>query len=157
MPSFGSWQPASFADYQALPADAKNLLKDLISILQPYSLHFGYRVANEIGAFVRNALACCEGSAPDIVQAALDAQLAQKVLPKFNGSQASLEEPLRAMLLRLLKGSPVMTGVDATALTAQWLSQNSTALASSSFPLAAVKLATMLRDLQIRGFASFAS
>lgn len=157
MPSFGTWQPASVADYQALPQHAKELLKDLISILQPYSLHFGYRVANEIGAFIGNALACCAGPETEIVQAALDAQLAQKVLPKFNGSQAALEEPLRAMLLRLLKGSPVAASIDASALTAEWLAQNSAALASSFFPLATVKLARMLRDLQIRGFASFAS
>jgi len=73
-------------------------LEELNRILQPYDLHFGYRVLDEIALFVRNAK-----NAPDVVgklsdDEALDYAVLMKVLPKFHGPRQKLEKPLREVL-----------------------------------------------------------
>ncbi|MFA0767829.1 MAG: hypothetical protein OXFUSZZB_001157, partial [Candidatus Fervidibacter sp.] len=65
---------------------------------QPYDLHFGYRVLDEIALFVQNAK-----NAPDVVgrlneDEALDYAVLMKVLPKFHGPRQKLEKPLREVL-----------------------------------------------------------
>jgi len=87
-------------------------LEKLNGILQPYDLHFGYRVLDEIALFVQNAK-----EAPDVVgkldedeekakdkapdkapDKALDYAVLMKVLPKFHGPRQKLEKPLREVL-----------------------------------------------------------
>jgi energy-coupling factor transporter ATP-binding protein EcfA2 len=74
-------------------------LKELNDTLQPYDLHFGYRVLDEIALFVQNAK-----NAPDDVvgrlseDEALDYAVLMKVLPKFHGPRQKLEKPLREVL-----------------------------------------------------------
>ncbi len=73
-------------------------LNNLCQILQPYDLHFGYRVLDEIALFVQNAK-----NAPDVVgnlgdDEALDYAVLMKVLPKFHGPRQKLEKPLREVL-----------------------------------------------------------
>jgi 5-methylcytosine-specific restriction endonuclease McrBC GTP-binding regulatory subunit McrB len=81
--------------------DARNMkeaLNNLNRTLQPYDLHFGYRVLDEIALFVQNAK-----NAPDVVgrlneDEALDYAVLMKVLPKFHGPRQKLEKPLRELL-----------------------------------------------------------
>jgi 5-methylcytosine-specific restriction enzyme B len=82
----------------------KKKLEKLNRTLQPYDLHFGYRVLDEIALFVQNAT-----QAPDDVgkldekeekakDKALDYAVLMKVLPKFHGPRQKLEKPLREVL-----------------------------------------------------------
>jgi hypothetical protein len=82
----------------------KTELEKLNCTLQPYDLHFGYRVLDEIALFVQNAT-----QAPDDVgkldkkeekakDKALDYAVLMKVLPKFHGPRQKLEKPLREVL-----------------------------------------------------------
>jgi hypothetical protein len=79
--------------------DMKEALNNLNRTLQPYDLHFGYRVLDEIALFVQNAT-----QAPDDVvgrlseDEALDYAVLMKVLPKFHGPRQKLETPLREVL-----------------------------------------------------------
>jgi len=80
-------------------------LKELNGTLQPYDLHFGYRVLDEIALFVQNAK-----NAPDVVgrlneDKALDYAVLMKVLPKFHGPRQKLEKPLREVLKWAAKGN----------------------------------------------------
>ena len=82
---------------QAL-GNKKAELEKLNGILQPYDLHFGYRVLDEIALFVQNAI-----NAPDVIgklndNKALDYAVLMKVLPKFHGPRQKLEKPLREVL-----------------------------------------------------------
>jgi len=70
----------------------------LTNLLQPYDLHFGYRVLNEIALFVKYAT-----NAPDVVgkldeNTALDYAVLMKVLPKFHGPRQKLEKPFKEIL-----------------------------------------------------------
>jgi len=91
--------------------DKKAELEKLNGILQPYDLHFGYRVLDEIALFVQNAK-----EAPDVVgklgeneekakDKALDYAVLMKVLPKFHGPRQKLEKPLREVLRWAAKGN----------------------------------------------------
>jgi 5-methylcytosine-specific restriction endonuclease McrBC GTP-binding regulatory subunit McrB len=75
-----------------------NELKELHQKLQPYNLHFGYRVLDEIALFIKYAT-----KAPDKVgklspEDALDFAILMKVLPKFHGPRQKLERPLWLVL-----------------------------------------------------------
>jgi hypothetical protein len=85
--------------------DKKTDLGELNDTLQPYDLHFGYRVMDEIALFVQNAK-----NAPDVVgrlneDKALDYAVLMKVLPKFHGPRQKLEKPLREVLKWAAKGN----------------------------------------------------
>jgi hypothetical protein len=78
--------------------DKKTDLGELNDTLQPYDLHFGYRVLDEIALFVQNAK-----NAPDVVgrlneDEALDYAVLMKVLPKFHGPRQKLEKALWEVL-----------------------------------------------------------
>ena len=69
-------------------------LNELNQILQPYDLHFGYRVLDEIALFIKYAT-----EAPDVVgslskEDSLDFAVLMKVLPKFHGPRQKLDFPL---------------------------------------------------------------
>lgn len=66
------------------------VLVEIFEILKIKNKHFGYRVFNEISAYVRNYLTHLS----DSVVVALDNQILQKVLPKLNGDEDELEEVL---------------------------------------------------------------
>jgi len=77
---------------EPLLAPYRKQLRDLNARLQPYTLHFGYRVADEILLYLWNAYRL---NAPGFgLDVAFDYQIYQKVLPKFHGSEAKLQEPL---------------------------------------------------------------
>ncbi|MFA0759291.1 MAG: hypothetical protein NOOUEUKL_001970, partial [Candidatus Fervidibacter sp.] len=142
---------------QAL-GNKKAELEELNGILQPYDLHFGYRVLDEIALFVQNAI-----NAPDVVGSlnddeALDHAVLMKVLPKFHGPRQRLERPLREVLRWAAKDdAPKWVKETNEAVNLETIAE---ALrnwkAHFRYPNTAKKVLQMLRQLYETGFASFA-
>jgi len=77
-----------------------SVLAELNGVLEPYDLHFGYRVVDEVALFFKNAR---ESQSKGIVEfndddEVFDLALMMKVLPKFHGSLNRLERPLLLVL-----------------------------------------------------------
>ncbi|NVO00720.1 MAG: AAA family ATPase [Geobacteraceae bacterium] len=102
-------------------------LDELLNILEPFHLHFGYRVINEVSHFICHAHGFVDKF--DIKEA-MDIQILQKILPKFHGTQGKLEEPLNK-ILNFCNGETVR------------------------FPRSAQKLTRMLQNLEVQGYTSF--
>ncbi|MBX7132283.1 MAG: EVE domain-containing protein [Fimbriimonadaceae bacterium] len=69
------------------------------AVLARDRLHFGYRVRNEVLAFIEQAGdGGLLGEGEEARRNAFDLQLLQKVLPKLAGSRERLERPLRGLL-----------------------------------------------------------
>jgi 5-methylcytosine-specific restriction endonuclease McrBC GTP-binding regulatory subunit McrB len=73
-------------------------LKELNQILQPYDLHFGYRVLDEIALFIKYAMTSPAEVGKLDEEQALDFAVLMKVLPKFHGPRQKLERPLWLVL-----------------------------------------------------------
>jgi 5-methylcytosine-specific restriction endonuclease McrBC GTP-binding regulatory subunit McrB len=73
-------------------------LKELNQILQPYDLHFGYRVLDEIALFIKYATNAPIEVGKLCPEQALDFAVLMKVLPKFHGPRQKLERPLWLVL-----------------------------------------------------------
>jgi 5-methylcytosine-specific restriction protein B len=95
---FACVEKAPIAAYIVVHPEVRNRLQRLNDLLRPYDLHFGYRVFDEIVAFLaaaeENDLYANLGG----MEAAFDAAVLMKVLPKFHGSRGKLEHPLQAVL-----------------------------------------------------------
>ncbi len=136
----------SRSDYEKAEEDTRSFFIEILDILFPYNLHFGYRVINEISRFVVNAKEAVENCNIDDV---LDIQILQKILPKFHGSQAKLEEPLNKLFMFCARPEH---GVDP-----QHLEYASDRINKERFryPRSAKKLIRMLLNLKTQGYASF--
>jgi 5-methylcytosine-specific restriction endonuclease McrBC GTP-binding regulatory subunit McrB len=87
--------------------DYWQILQDLNRALEPYDLHFGYRVIDEIALFFKNAK---ESEENGIVKfesedEIFDLALLMKVLPKFHGNRKKLEKPLKEVLRECIGSS----------------------------------------------------
>jgi hypothetical protein len=135
--------------------ELRDWLQSLNDRLHPFGLHFGYRVFDEVAAFVAAAgesklFDAIEGTWP-----ALDAAVLMKVLPKFHGSPTKLERPLREMLAWCtdpkasgIAAGPLFHGVEgSTAGVAPGV--------VPALPRTAAQLTLMLRDLASDGFAAY--
>jgi len=95
---FALVEKAVIAAYITTHPEIRNRLQTLNDLLHPYNLHFGYRVFDEIVAFLaaaeENDLYANLGG----MEAAFDAAVLMKILPKFHGSRGKLERPLQAIL-----------------------------------------------------------
>ena len=131
-------------DYQALPSHAKQYIEKIHTILGVYNLHFGYRVANELGRFVTLALEEVGGSCLDD---AVDAQILQKILPKLHGTRAKLEEPLQKIL------AFCRNDTDVYSKNLLWVASDNAS--DFRFPRSGNKIARMLKQLTIQGYTSF--
>jgi 5-methylcytosine-specific restriction endonuclease McrBC GTP-binding regulatory subunit McrB len=109
-------------------------LSELSDMLKEFNMHFGYRVINEVCRFARLAKSHV---APFDQVTALDIQVVQKILPKFHGTQAKLEEPL-GRVLEFAKGSEGGGNAEQVRL-----------------PRTARKVSAMLRTLSVQGYADF--
>jgi len=123
------------------------ILQDMLNILHPYNLHFGYRVVNEVSRFIINTKDMVKKF--DINET-LDVQILQKVLPKFHGSQAKLEEPLKR-LLKFCWLDQTVSGDSFVEADIENVIQNG----HMRFPRSARKLARMIRNLKVQGYTSF--
>ena len=86
------------ADYIDDHPEIRTWLQNLNNLLRPYNLHFGYRVFDEIVSFLAAADESELYEGQGGTDAAFDAAVLMKVLPKFHGSRGKLEAPLRAVL-----------------------------------------------------------
>lgn len=123
--------------------EVRDYLSKILDILHPYNLHFGYRVVNEIARFIGYANAMVENSN---LEETLDIQILQKILPKFHGTQAKLEEPLGKLLA-------FCYGDDAA--DESYLEKAIDYDESARFPRSAQKLARMIGNLKLQGYTSF--
>jgi len=148
------------------------ILKQLNTTLEPYDLHFGYRVVDEIALFFKNAKeswdkGIVEFESKDEI---FDLALLMKVLPKFHGNRKKLEKPL-LLLLKLAKEGTLeredahkkveelfkdIFGVESTqdrkgVVVKELINPSNTYV----FQHTARKVLRMLRQLYEIGFASF--
>lgn len=151
-------------------------LTKLNALLQPHDLHFGYRVFDEIMMFLTNT----EGSSvsgdfgPDGLDAAFDAAVLMKVLPKFHGTRGKLGKPLEKVLWWARAPDNPEAGRQALLDELQntekraslredlrnRIQGGATGEGSDAndfaYPRTALKALRMLHDLYTTGFASFA-
>ncbi|MDK2782454.1 MAG: 5-methylcytosine-specific restriction enzyme [Thermococcaceae archaeon] len=83
------------------------ILIELNKALEPYDLHFGYRVVDEIALFFKNAK---DSEEREIIKfdnddEIFDLALLMKVLPKFHGNRKKLEKPLKEVLRHCITGT----------------------------------------------------
>lgn len=107
------------------------LLFKIFYALEKHKQHFGYRVINEISHYINNYSQYISNSS----LIALDNQIVQKILPKFNGDQEEIESSLTAILNILLEYNKNTENV--------------------CFPKSINKLYDMLKTLRERGFVTF--
>lgn len=154
----------SAADWQALGAleggRLRKVVLDLHDLLRTVNRHFGYRVANEIGRFVRLAAEQGDGE-PASLWAALDLAVLMKVLPKLHGTQQELEE-LLAMLFTFAVTARPEAALDPDLPFDGWLLDGDRlqpppdgALDAPVLPRTAAKLWRMQQRLRRQGFTSF--
>jgi energy-coupling factor transporter ATP-binding protein EcfA2 len=149
---------------QSLATTNRNVMGDLLGIfklLEKYNLHFGYRVINEISLYITNAQNDI-ATYPKLAEEALDFQLLQKVLPKFNGSIQKLWDPFVEILsyIRTTSGTPLQTD-EFSSITTQLFNKDLVNVTDAEYtsvfkyPRTAKKLLNLLRNLENNGFASF--
>jgi energy-coupling factor transporter ATP-binding protein EcfA2 len=132
--------------------DFTSALEDVHGMLAMYNLQFGYRVIDEISAFVGHALDKVEGEPAEVVRAAFDLQLQQKVIPKLSGGR-ELEEPLARLLHYCLEGERGETvDVEAVQATARGRLEPLGGGPPAAYPGSARKLLRMLHRLGDIGF-----
>ncbi|MCD6560080.1 MAG: hypothetical protein J7K57_09510, partial [Palaeococcus sp.] len=136
------------------------ILQQLNKALEPYDMHFGYRVVDEIALFFKNAK---ESSSEDMKiisftndDEIFDLVLLMKILPKFHGNRKKLEIPLKEVLKLCLAEDPKINpselkGQDIVDILKNWKTQRD----SFRFKHTAKKVLRMLRQLYEIGFASF--
>jgi len=147
IPLQGETPFCSKADFIAILKTApsvRKFLSEISSILYPYNLHFGYRVVNEISRYVL----CAHEMVQDFdLEETMDIQILQKILPKFHGTQAKLEEPLEKLLA-------FCTG-DKNLIDESYLQTEISLDREARFPRSTQKLVRMLRNLKVQGYTSF--
>lgn len=121
-------------------------LNELLNILKEFNLHFGYRVVNEISRFICLAKEYI-GKQFDF-DAAFDIQILQKILPKFHGTQAKLEQPLKE-ILRFCYENRQIDNIEDTIEKAVRYDNG------SNYPRSAQKVARMILNLRAQGYTSF--
>lgn len=137
LPAAGETPFCNKTDYtkaQKMDSDTGVHLSKILEILHPHQLHFGYRVVNEIARFILHASDMLQDFK---LEETLDIQIPQKILPKFHGTQAKLEEPLGKLL-------DFCSGVESEVIPE-----------NAPFPRSSQKLARMIRNLKIQGYTSF--
>ena len=151
--SFSSKAPTQFDD-----------LISIFTILKKYNLHFGYRVMNEISQYMINVFEYTDYS--NCATVALDNQILQKILPKIYGAFDKIWSPLTEILGVFFITPLTINTIDVQELI-QILDNNSNGMIGSldlnastassyfKYPKAAMKIMTMLKDLDDTGFATY--
>ncbi|RLF82364.1 hypothetical protein DRN38_00215 [Thermococci archaeon] len=134
------------------------ILNQLNKALEPYDLHFGYRVVDEIALFFKNAK---ESSSEDTKiisftneDEIFDLALLMKILPKFHGNRKKLEKPLKAVFKICLKENQSFEELNSEKII-EMLQNWENERKEFRFPHTAKKVLRMLRQLYEIGFASF--
>lgn len=148
LPVEGETSFCSKTDFTAILKEEPSVheyLSQISGILQLYNLHFGYRVVNEISRYILNAHEMVQNFD---LEEAIDIQILQKILPKFHGTQAKLEEPLLELL-------GFCRDREKGTLDESYTDKAAAYDADALFPRSAQKLARMIRNLKIQGYTSF--
>lgn len=139
--------------------DLRQQLSNLNTRLQPYDLHFGYRVVDEITEFLINAEQSGFFNDLGVDQDPLDAAVMMKVLPKFHGSRTKLEDPLKEILAWCLDprnpNDEQINNIIQTESTSIRDIIQSLLAQPYKYPRTATRVIRMLRSLYVTGFASF--
>ena len=138
---------SDYDDAKGILGNDGALLKEILSILYPYNLHFGFRVIAEVSRFIIKAREMIKDFD---VEDSLDIQILQKILPKFHGSQTRLEEPLKKLVAFCYRRA-VAGDLLPDAEVIEKAIQNR----DFRFPRSARKLSRMLRNLKVQGYTSF--
>ncbi|MDM5360421.1 AAA family ATPase [Peribacillus sp. ACCC06369] len=141
--------------------DVMNDLLEIFKLLEKYNLHFGYRVINEVSLYITNALKDVT-TYQNLAGDALDFQLLQKVLPKFNGSIQKLWDPFVEILsyIRISNATPLQAE-QLNSMTTQLFNKELVKVTNADYtsvfkyPRTAKKLLILLRNLENYGFTSF--
>ncbi|HDN83021.1 MAG TPA: hypothetical protein ENG50_01510 [Candidatus Altiarchaeales archaeon] len=136
------------------------ILQNLKKMLEPYDMHFGYRVVDEIALFFKNAKESQEKrlisfESDDEI---FDLALLMKILPKFHGNRKKLEEPLKEILRICLKeeeNPDELNSENSLEDVIKILQNWETEKQRFKFQHTAKKVLRMLRQLFEIGFASF--
>ncbi|RLI79283.1 hypothetical protein DRP04_09315 [Archaeoglobales archaeon] len=133
-------------------------LNELNKTLEPYDLHFGYRIIDEIALFYKNAKESQEKGVVEFEDdnEIFDLAILMKILPKFHGNRRRLEIPLKSVLKYCLESD---SGLKVDELDSEkvkdllenWQSKQS----EFKFKYTAKKVLRMLRQLYEVGFSSF--
>jgi len=135
-----------FIEALKIDADVGDYLGEILNILHPFNLHFGYRVINEISRYICHANEAIDKSDLNTV---MDIQILQKILPKFHGAQARLEEPLSRLLAACCDDEYEGN------LDDDYLRKASEYNEDARWPRSARKLARMILNLKNQGYTSF--
>ncbi len=98
-------EQAAASHVSSLPEEYRELLASLEGELEPYRLHFCYRVINEISLYLKNAREWV-GEDPSVLDAAFDLCLLHKVLPKLHGNRGGAGGASGPPALLLLRPQP---------------------------------------------------
>ncbi|RLF76659.1 hypothetical protein DRN39_05470, partial [Thermococci archaeon] len=154
------------------------ILQQLNKALEPYDLHFGYRVVDEIALFFKNAkeswragIVAFENNNDEnnINNEIFDLVLLMKILPKFHGNRKKLEKPL-LMFLKMTKEGKLdenkakkksdelwkeIFGEETLSSRAETIVKELENTENYTYKYTAKKVLRMLRQLYEIGFASF--
>lgn len=152
---FARIEKPAIAAYVRENGAVREHLQALNDQLRPYHLHFGYRVFDEIISFLVSAEA---NGLYENTDAAFDAAVLMKVLPKFHGSRGKLEEPLKRVLAWCVAPDApdydriheLLRGVEDSHAAIRALQEQPYRYART-----ATKTGHMLWELYTNGFASF--
>lgn len=146
-PDFREIKLASKKDYLDLRKEAKDVLKQIHSLLAKYNLHFGYRTINEVSLYVNNCLKYIDDSTSTLLKS-LDYQIVQKIFPKLHGGHSKLDLPLRE-LIKILIGSDIdIEKIDLDFV--EQINPNET-----KYPVSVNRIKRLYKNLVLNGFASF--
>ncbi|EWH01935.1 McrB family protein [Halomonas sp. BC04] len=130
-------------------ADPVALLMRVNEILEPAGLHFGYRVRDEVAFYLtlhrEDGLESLDGFS---IEAAMDFQLMQKVLPRIQGSSLSVLKVL-IRLLGLLANKPLDDEAEYSSI------EKEITPSESRYPRSVKKLLFMLQRFHDDGFTSY--
>jgi len=128
-------------------------LAALVRLLEPFHMHFGYRVADEMLVYLLNTRHLDDPAFS--LDAAFDCAMLQKILPRFHGSRARLWQPL-LHLLAFCTGDPSAVTEQAKAWGEMSVERiREQAGPEPRLPRSTAKLLRMLGDLETEGFTSF--
>jgi hypothetical protein len=149
---FARIDKGEIADFVQRHDDVRQSLQHLNTALARFRMHFGYRVFDEIVQYLANN----EANNMESREAAFDQAVLMKVLPKFTGSRARLEDPLRAVLTWALDPTGIAEE-ETQGLLQHWSPGDDvdTILQAGSCKRVARKVADMLWTLERDGFVSF--
>jgi hypothetical protein len=147
-PNFTTYSKPELSAFDSLSDNSKDIIKAILGILRPYNLHFAYRTISEISRFIELSKSCVSDGGTEVEKAALDIQVLQKVLPKFHGNYAKLNDAILD-LIHYLSGSQISRGdFDLGAIEGIDIS-------TTNFPRSLGKMTWMYKCLVTQGFTSF--